>query len=301
MLLMVFAVNSVLVCSVASLAQCAEGGSTPYISEVMLLCKRGGHAFVPWLCFFAFAAMVLVQLAWMERAATAWLREQALCGRLVGLGTSAEVWVDAKDGSRTLFVWLAVATVVGFGFVVRFDWRDAGDVEKWMHRLGVALLAFGGFGALQVVWLTLRQGDCVARLRGAVVSRDVPWLSWVEVDVLFVAVLGVFMVTTLVGGHAGVSAVFEYVAFALLLGQTTWLFVLCWERDAWTGAARTRGMRGAEGGGTRRTEERGAEERAVERHEAGTQVVEIHGGTGLLWALLATYAAEVGVVLLVVL
>ncbi len=132
----------------------------------------------------------------------------------------------------------------------------------------------------------------MARLRGAVVSRDVPWLSWVEVDGLFVVVLGVFMVTTLVGGHAGVSAVFEYVAFALLLGQTTWLFVLCWERDAWTGA---------EGGGARRTGKRGAEEREVARHEAGTQVVDIHGGTGLLWALLAAYAAEVGVVLLVVL
>lgn len=278
MLVWALAINTVLVCSVTSLAQCAERGDVPYISEVMLLCKREGRAFVPWVCFFAFAAMVMVQLTWMEQAATVWFRTQVVCGRLAGLETSAPV----AGGSRSFFGMLAVAAVVGFGLVVRFDWRDAGEASTALHRVGVVLLAFGGFGALQVVWLTLRQGDCVARLRGAVVSRGVPWLSWVEVDALFVAVLGVFMVTTLVGGHAGVSAVFEYVAFALLLGQTTWLFVLCWERDRWT----------------RRL---GADVEVEVRGEIGRNDRDGELAARLLWALLATYGAEAVVVLVVVL
>ena len=43
-----------------------ECGDVSYISEVMLLCKRGAHAFVPWMCFGAFTVLVLVELVWME-------------------------------------------------------------------------------------------------------------------------------------------------------------------------------------------------------------------------------------------
>jgi hypothetical protein len=285
MLVWALAINTVLVCSVTSLAQCAERGDVPYISEVMLLCKREGRAFVPWVCFFAFAAMVMVQLTWMEQAATVWFRTQVVCGRLAGLETSAPV----AGGSRSFFGMLAVAAVVGFGLVVRFDWRDAGEASTALHRVGVVLLAFGGFGSLQVVWMTLRGGDCVARLRGeagvagdGTRAQDVPWLSWVEVDVAFVVVLCVFMVTTVAGGHATVSAVFEYIAFALLLGQTTWLFVLCWERDRWT----------------RRL---GADVEVEVRGEIGRNDRDGELAARLLWALLATYGAEAVVVLVVVL
>ena len=265
MLLLAFIINTLLVCSITSLAQCASGGNVPYISDVIQLCKQSGHAYVVWMCFLAFAALVCVQIVWMERVARAWFDEQVFHGKLSGLGTSA----PAEPGSRGLFLALCVAAVVGFGFVVGFDSRDTSEFDIVMHRVGVVLLAFGGFGALQVVWVTLRAGDSAMQLRGEVGGNeeraDVPWLSWVEVDVLFLVVLGVFMVTALTDGHHVVSAVFEYIAFAVLLTQTSWLFVLCWERDAWT-----RGARGA-------------------------------GATGLLWALLGVYTAEVLVILLVVL
>jgi hypothetical protein len=276
MLALTFAINTVLVCSVTSLARCAERGDVPYISEVMLLCKQGGHGFVPWVCFFAFATMVLVQLTWMEQVATLWLRTQVVCVRLVNIVTSEPM----QGGSRPMFGALAVAAVVGFGLLVRFDWRDAGIVSTQLHRLGVVLLAFGGFGSLQVVWMTLREGDCVARLRGGhSYAQDVAWLSWVEVDVVFVVVLCVFMVTTIVGGHAVVSAVFEYIAFALLLGQTTWLFVLCWERDRWT----------------RHVVASVADSSGDESIRDGELAARV------FWTLLLLYVAEVVVVLVVVL
>ena len=279
MLLLAFAINSVLVCSVVSLAQCATSGGVPYISEVMLLCKRGVHAFVPWLCFAAFAMLVVVQLAWMERVARKWRRWCAYSVDVGGIKTTHNDGVGHRwRGGHVIFWVLAVAAVTGFGCVVRFDWRDTSAVEMAMHKAGVVLLAFGGFGALQVVWAMLRSGDSVARLRGEVdghvFARDVPFLSWVEVDVVFVVVLVVFMVTTLIGSHAEVSAVFEYIAFGMLLGQTTWLFVLCWERDRWTRGK----IRGAVVG---------------EMDDARA--------TRLLWALLTVYAVETVVVLLVVL
>lgn len=255
MLVWAFLINSVLVCAVTSLGQCAARGDVPYISEVMLLCKRGGQAFVPWLCFGAFAALVVVQLAWMERVACRW----------------RDAW-QAGEGELRVWFWVfAAAAVVGFGCVVRFDWRDTSWAEMAMHKVGVVLLAFGGFGALQVVWWTLRVGDSVARVQGKagrnVLGREVPWLSWAWVDALYLAVLVVFMVTTLVGGHMVVSVVFEYIAFAVLLGQTTWLFVLCWER---------RRLRDSE------------------------EDVDGERGAQLLWALLAAYVAEAVVVLVVV-
>ncbi len=288
MILWVFVLNSVLVCAVTSLVQCAEPGDVAYISEMMLLCKRGEHAFVPWLCFLAFAAIVFVQLTWMEQVATVWFRVQVFCERFE---TDSRYLVTALNphlnrgqriqqksalanwGSRTSFMALAVTAVVGFGFVVGFDWRDAGAVHSAMHRVGVVLLAFGGFGTLQVVWMTLRGGDSVSRLRGGVdghgTTRDVPYLSWIEIDVVFVIVLFVFMVTTLVGGHPTMSAIFEYVAFGILMIQTTWLFVLCWERDRWLKAMMGHGD-------------------DIDKSTAGR----------VLWVLLAAYVIEAGIVLL---
>ena len=279
MLLWAFVINSVLICSVVSLAQCSTGDGVPYISEVMLLCKRGVHAFVPWLCFVAFAALVVVQLSWMEHVAREWRKWCAYSVEVGAINTTYDGRVvhEWRVG-HVIFWFLAIAAVAGFGCVVRFDWRDTSAVEMAMHKTGVVLLAFGGFGALQVVWVMLRSGDSVARLRGEVdgyvFARDVPFLSWVEVDVVFVVVLAVFMVTTLIGSHAVVSAVFEYIAFGMLLGQTTWLFVLCWERDRWA-RGRIKGRVVGEMNDSR--------------------------ATRLLWALLTTYAVEAVVVLVVVL
>ena len=282
MLLWVFVINSVLVCAITSLGQCAVSDGVPYISELILLCKRGGQAFVPWLSFGAFVAVVVIQLFWMERVARVWRRRCTYVCTTTGSGNHFDVGLPDMSAIQTrhegeigrlLFLALAVAALVGFGFVVRFDWRDTSVMEIKMHRAGVVLLAFGGFGALQVIWVILRDGDNVARLRGEVngyiVARDVPWLSWVEVDVLFLVVLVVFMVTTLMGGHGALSAVFEYMAFALLLGQTTWLFILCWERERWR-----RGLN-----------------------------VDIDGARAskLLWLLLSAYTAEAALVLVVVL
>ena len=263
-----FVVDSVLVCAVASLAQCAERGDAPYISELMLLCKRGGHAFLPWLCLAAFV-LLIAQLARMQCAARTW---RALCvqGTMEG----------RKTGVGVVFWVLSVAAVAGFALVVACDWRDAGAAATAGHRAGVVLLAFDGFGALQVVWWTLREGDDVARLRGVALpdAAQVPWYSWVEVDVIFVVVLALFMVTTLVGEHKVLSAVCEYAAFALLLVQTTWLLVLCAERE------RVCRMRNVQ----------------VAGHVLGDDA-RVHGMGWALSALLMVYAGEALLVLVVVL
>lgn len=122
-----------------------------------------------------------------------------------------------------------MATEVGLVVLVIFDWRDRSAAEVWAHRVGVVLLTGDTFFCLQMIWATLRAVDCSARLRGGG-AACVPWYSWVECDVVFVVLLGVFMATTLVDTHRVLSALFEYAAFALLLVQTTWLFVLCAER-----------------------------------------------------------------------
>jgi hypothetical protein len=178
------------------------------------------------------------------------------------------------------FWWLGAAAVAGLVLVVSFDWRGAGEAAAWTHRTGVVLLSVGSFGALQLVWLRLRAGDSVALVaRGH--APGVPWLSWVEWDVAFLALVGVFFVTTVVEGHTVLSAVCEYLAFALLMAQTTWLLVLCVERA-------------------------GALEDAVAAAEldAGVQggTEEARPQTGRLFAaLVAAYCVEAGVVLLAVL
>jgi hypothetical protein len=269
-------IDSVLVCAVASLAQCAESGGAPYISELMLLCKRGGAAFVPWLSLAAFTAFVLVQLVAMQRAAVRW--------RLLAARKKTEQVSNAYEGKDMpggLFWGLAAMAVAGFACVVACDWRDAGAAATAGHRAGVVLLAFGGFGALQVVWWTLREGDASAKVQHFSVLHkgSVPWYSWVEVDALFVVVLAVFMVTTLAGEHPVLSAVCEYVAFALLLVQTTWLLVLCAERERVSREVAEFGTASIAFGG-----------------DAG-----VHGMGWALGALLVLYAVEGLVVLAVVL
>lgn len=72
MLGFVFAINSLLVCAVTSMVQFRDADSgVAYISEFILLCKRGAHTWLlPWLCVVAFAARVLVKLGWMYRVAS---------------------------------------------------------------------------------------------------------------------------------------------------------------------------------------------------------------------------------------
>ncbi len=74
MLAFVFAINSLLVCAVTSMVQCRDADSgVTYISEFILLCKRGAHTWVlPWLCVAAFEALLLVQLGWMYGVVSAW-------------------------------------------------------------------------------------------------------------------------------------------------------------------------------------------------------------------------------------
>jgi len=214
MLALAFAVDSLLVCAIASLGQCAEAGSLPTISEMMLRCKRGDAAFVPWLCLAAQAVVSLVQLPRMQRAAARWCAQQAR---------------GAQPPAGRAVPALAAVSVAGFALVVACDHRGAGDLATAGHRVGVVLLAAGGFGALQAVWWTLRAGDAAARVQHAG-SGDAPWYSWVEADVVFAVLLGVFAVATLADADSGVGAACEYAAFALLLAQTTWLLVLCEER-----------------------------------------------------------------------
>jgi hypothetical protein len=266
MLAFVFAINSLLVCAVTSMVQCraADSGVT-YISEFILLCKRGAHTWVlPWLCVAAFAALLLVQLGWMYGVASAWCASR-------GAG-------DEKRHSARVFWGLAVAAEVGLVVLVLFDWRDRSAAEIWAHRVGVVLLTAGTFFSLQLIWATLRAGDCTANLRGAD-TACVPWYSWVECDAAFVLLLSVFMVTTLLNTHRVLSALFEYAAFVLLLVQTTWLFLLCAER-AYAMHVDT------------------AEEIEILAHAETKKV----GGTSrVLEALLGAYCIEAFVVLLVVL
>ena len=62
----------------------------------------------------------------------------------------------------------------------------------------------------------------------------VPCCLWAEYDVLFVCVLAVFVVTSFVvtfEANAALSVFCEYVAFAMLFAQATWLLLACVERE----------------------------------------------------------------------
>ncbi len=251
-----FVIDSVLVMAVASLVHCgARAGHAAYISEFMLQCKRSAETWLlPWLCAVAFAALVFVQLGWMYWVAVEWRARAAGAVRMTPRGAAE-------------FLCPAATAVVGFLLVVVFPWRDASAAEVWAHRVGVVLLASGSFLSLQLIWWTLRLGDSAVVLRGGR-APGVPWLSWVECDIVFLVVLAVFMVTTVVRGVPVLSALCEYAAFGLLLVQTTWLLVLCWERD----------------------------QAYAQGEEADVEDEEGHTGA-LLWSLLIAYGVEASVVL----
>jgi len=221
MLLRCVLIDALLVGSTVSLTRCADGGADiAYISEFILLCKRDVHTrFIPWLCVAAFACVVFVQLWWMHRVSAAWFRE-----------SGAAKTEAPKTGSERLFLFSAAASVAGFLCVVQFDWRDTSSAHISAHRAGVAALSLGSFVALHLIWANLRAAASNVLLQHARLA-EVPCVAWAEYDVLFVCVLAVFMVTSLLGTSRVVSVVCEYVAFAMLFVQTTWLFLVCLERE----------------------------------------------------------------------
>lgn len=294
MLALFFAIDSLLVCAFTSMAQCrARDGGVVYISEFIVLCKQGSLTWVlPWLCVAAFAALVFVKMGWMYGVAAAWLAASAgepSAGEPSAESRALEPSAESRALDRAphapssaarvsvgLFWALATTAVVGLVLVVLFDWRGGSAVANSAHHIGVALLATGTFFGLQLIWVALRTGDCNVRLRGGAPS-EVPWYSWVECDILFLVFLGVFLITAQLGTHRAVGAVFEFAAFVLLLAQTTWLFVLCAERDGQRVAAELQVM------------------------GAATSPARAPATGSVLWALLCAYCVEALVVLLVVL
>lgn len=226
MLGLFFAIDSLLVCSFTSMAQCrvADGGDI-YISEFILMCKQGTHTWLlPWLCVAAFAALVFVKMGWMYGIAVAW--------EAASVDTANAAYGNARWWAR-VFSGFSVTAVAGLVLVVLFDWRGGSTASNSAHHFGVALLSAGTFFSMQLIWSALRAGDCNLRLRGGA-PVQVPWYSWVECDVFFLVFLGLFLLTAQLGTYRAVGAVFEFAAFVLLLAQTTWLFVLCAERHALT-------------------------------------------------------------------
>ena len=273
MLALFFAIDSLLVCAFTSMAQCrARDGGVVYISEFIMLCKQGSLTWVlPWLCVAAFAALVFVQMGWMYGVAAAWLAASA--------GEPSAEQPAPSSAARVsvgLFWALAATAVVGLVLVVLFDWRGGSAVANSAHHIGVALLATGTFFGLQLIWVALRTGDCNVHLRGGA-PEEVPWYSWVECDILFLVFLGVFLITAQIGTYRAVGAVFEFAAFVLLLAQTTWLFVLCAERDGRRVAGELQVL------------------------AAATSSARAPATGSVLWALLCAYCVEALVVLLVVL
>ena len=219
--------DAALVGSTMSLSACAQRGEdVAYISEFILQCKRGAAtSFIPWLCVAVFSGVVVVQLWWMFRVAAACLLQSSATPRACESPSAAETW-----RSERLFLLCAATAVLGFLFVVRFDWRETSAAEVWLHRTGVVALSAGIFLTLHLIWVQLRTAQSNDRLREVVAV--VPCVEWAGYDVLFVCVLLVFLVTSLLGTDRTVSVVCEYVAFVMLFVQTTWLFLACCERDA---------------------------------------------------------------------
>ena len=225
--------DAALVAWTVSLSACAQhGDDVAYISEFILHCKRSAAtSFIPWLCVVVFGAVVLVQFWWMYRVAGACFRKSSAtfsnCDEARG--------DDAEAGSacvgERVFLCCALTAVLGFLFVVRFDWRETSALEIAMHRLGVVALSVGIFLTLHLIWVHLKAAQSNDRLRDTGMEL-VSWVEWAEYDVLFIAVLLVFMVTSLLGTNRTVSVVCEYVAFGMLFVQTTWLFLVCCERKA---------------------------------------------------------------------
>jgi len=268
MLGLFFTIDSLLVCAFTSMAQCrVKDGGVVYISEFIMLCKQGAHTWLlPWVCVAAFTALMFVQMGWMYGVARAWYA--ASIDAVHTTNDSAAWWAK-------LFWTFAATAVAGLVLIVLFDWRGGSATENSAHHTGVAMLATGTFIAMQMIWAALRAGDNNLRLRGNLAAQ-VPWYSWVECDVVFVVLLGLFLLTAQLNIHMAVGAFFEFGAFVLLLAQTTWLFVLCAERDGSRISAELQTL---------------AEATSPERPAKGN----------VLWALLCAYCVEALIVILFVL
>ena len=213
--------DAVLLCLVTGLSGCAQrGDEVTFVSEFILLCKRNAAtAVLPWLCLVAFAAVVLVQLPVMF--------DDARYAASQSTTNSIEIpTAYSKDGA---FLWCALTAVLGFLLVVVFDWRDRGPVEIWLHRAGVVALSVGLFLSLHLIWLHLKVFESNSKLNGE--QLHVSLAKWAGYDVVFVGVLCLFLLTSLLGTNQTVSVSSEYVAFAMLFIQTTWLQLACWEYD----------------------------------------------------------------------
>lgn len=280
MLALFFAIDSLLVCSFTSMAQCrVRDGGVVYISEFILLCKQGTYTWIlPWLSVAAFGALLFVKMAWMYQVAVAWHAASTGAGAAdtaadTADDTAAAAHSESARWSVVLFRGLLTTAMVGLVLVVLFDWRGGNTLTNSAHHIGVAMLATGMFFALQLIWVALRTGDSNRRLQNNE-PEQTPWYSWVECDVLFLVFLGIFLLTAELGTYRALGAIFEVAAFVLMLAQTTWLFVLCAER------------------GERRVFEE-------MQHVAGAARAPATGS--VLWALLCAYCLEAIVVLLVVL
>lgn len=216
--------DAVLLCLVAGLSGCARrGDEVTFVSEFILLCKRGaGTVALPWLCLVVFAAVVLVQLPWMFGVAQ---RHERQSSESEAQKTQTAYESTAYAGAGA-FWWCACAAVLGFFFVVVFDWRDRGPAEIWLHRAGVVALSAGLFVSLHLVWLHLKVAESNGMLQHGTHASPSKWAGY---DAVFVGVLLVFLLTSLLGTNQTVSVGSEYVAFGMLFVQTTWLLLACWE------------------------------------------------------------------------
>ena len=239
MLLECVLIDAFLVSSTVSLALCAHGAnrgeSVAYISELIVQCKQGVQTrFIPWVCVAAFAGVVFVQMWWMHGVSAAWLRASAAAESDGGDARDAKHTASARSNGGHAFVACAAAAVAGFACVVYFD-CNGGSAEVAWHRAGVAGLSLGTFAALHLVWANLRAAAGNERLRDKAVRDEalagVPCVTWVEYDVLWVCVLAAFIATGLLESNYVASVWCEYVAFVMLFVQTTWLFLVCLERE----------------------------------------------------------------------
>lgn len=245
MLLECVLIDSFVLSSVVSLALCANGAnrgeSVAFISELIVQCKqRVETRFIPWVCVAAFACLVFVQMWWMHGVSATWLRESA------GTENFAK---DAKKAGKTgnetnetqetsnggyAFVLFGAVAVLGFCGVVYFDCNGS-TVDRMRHHVGVGALSLGTFVALHLVWVNLRTAVGNERLRDKPLVdddlADVPCVTWVEFDVVWVAVLCAFIATGLLENNYIASVWCEYVAFVMLFVQMTWLFLVCLERQ----------------------------------------------------------------------
>jgi hypothetical protein len=216
MLLECVLIDAFLVSSVVSLALCANGAnrgeSVAFISELIVQCKqRVETRFIPWASVAAFACLVFVQMWWMHGVSAAWLQASAGTENYAKKAKRAEnekKEANESNNGRHTFVLFAAVAVLGFCGVVYFDCNGS-TVDRMGHRVGVAALALGTFVALHLVWVNLRTVATNERLCDEALLDDtlvdVPCVTWVEYDVLWVCVLSVFIVTGLLENNYIVS------------------------------------------------------------------------------------------------